>query len=59
MYKLGLKLEYFVGDNIGSNDTGIRCILQALRSDIRDPDSRRVRRIGHIINLVAKAFLFG
>jgi hypothetical protein len=27
MYDLGPKLGYFVGDNIGSNDTGIRCIL--------------------------------
>jgi hypothetical protein len=59
MYEIGPKLGYFVGDNIGSNDTGVRCILQALRPDIRDPDSRRVRCIGHIINLVAKAFLFG
>ena len=58
MYEIGPKLGYFVGDNIGSNDTGICCIFQALCSDIRDSDSRRVRCIGHIINLVAKAFLF-
>jgi hypothetical protein len=59
MYELGPKLGYFVGDNIGSNDTGIRCILQVLRPDIQDLDSRRVRCIGHIINLAARAFLFG
>jgi hypothetical protein len=29
-----------------------------LRSDIEDPDSRRVRYFKHIINLAAKAFLF-
>ena len=27
MYELGPKLGYFVGDNIGSNNTAIRCIL--------------------------------
>ena len=26
---------------------------------MKDPDSRRVRYLGHIINLAAKAFLFG
>jgi hypothetical protein len=30
-----------------------------LRPDIKNPDSRRVRCLGHIINLAAKAFLFG
>jgi hypothetical protein len=53
------KLGFFQGDNAGTNDTAIRCILQALRPDIRDPGKRRVRCLGHIINLAARAFLFG
>jgi hypothetical protein len=30
-----------------------------MRPDIKEPDNRRIRYIKHIINLVAKAFLFG
>jgi hypothetical protein len=33
-------------------------ILVHLRSDITNSDSRRVKCVGHIINLAAKAFLF-
>jgi hypothetical protein len=58
-FDLGPKLGFFIGDNIGTNNTAVRCILKELRPDIEDPDSRRVRCIGHIINLVARAFLFG
>lgn len=53
------KLGYFIADNAGNNDTCIRTILAKHRPDIKDPDSRRVRCLGHIINLAAKAFLFG
>jgi hypothetical protein len=53
------KLGYFIADNDGRNDTCIRAILRKHRPDIKDPDSRRVRCLGHIINLTAKAFLFG
>jgi hypothetical protein len=53
------KLGYFIADNDGRNDTCIRTILRKHRPDIKDPDSRRVRCLGHIINLAAKAFLFG
>jgi hypothetical protein len=57
---LGIKdqLGFFIGDNIGLNNTTIRVILRKLRPNIKDPDSRRVRCLGHIINLAAKAFLF-
>jgi hypothetical protein len=58
MYELGPKLGYFISDNIGSNDTAVRVILQALRPNIQDPDNRRVKCISYIINLVTKAFLF-
>src|SRR5436305_9466226 len=53
------RIGYFVGDNNRRIDTAIRAILAQLRPDLKDPDSRRVRYLGHIINLAAKAFLFG
>jgi hypothetical protein len=52
-------LGCFIGDNDATNDVVIRCVLTKLRKDIKDPGSRRVRCLGHIINLAAKAFLFG
>ena len=59
LFDLTTNLGYFIGDNDPSNDVAIRCILRSIRPDIKDPDSRRVRCLGHVINLVAKAFLFG
>ena len=53
------QIGYFVGDNDVRIDTVIRVILAQLRPDLKDPDSRRVRYLGYIINLAAKAFLFG
>ena len=53
------RLGFFIGDNASTNDTAIRAILNQLRPDIEESDSRRVRCFGHIINLAAKAFLFG
>jgi len=53
------QLGFFQADNADTNDTAIRCILRTLRPDIRDPDKRRVRCIGHIVNLAARAFIFG
>ena len=53
------RLGYFIGDNAGPNDTCWRAICRKLRPDIKEPDSRRVRCLGHILNLAAKAFLFG
>jgi hypothetical protein len=54
-----LKLGYFIADNDARNDIYIRAILRKYRFNIKDPDSRRVRCLGYIINLAAKAFLFG
>jgi hypothetical protein len=48
-----------MGDNAALNDVAVRHILREIRPDIKEPDGRRVRCLGHIINLVAKAFLFG
>lgn len=53
------KLGYFTCDNATSNDVAIRYILKRLRPDIKHPESRRVRCLGHILNLAVKAFLFG
>jgi hypothetical protein len=53
------KLGYFTCDNAASNDVAIQHILKRLRPDIKHPESRRVRCLGHILNLAVKAFLFG
>ena len=57
-YLLKAKLGYFITDNASSNDTCITEIIDLIRPDL-DAKERRLRCIGHIINLVAKAFIFG
>ena len=54
VYRLG----YFVCDNATSNDTAIRDILKS-RGIVNEKDRRRLRCLGHIVNLAAQAFLFG
>jgi hypothetical protein len=54
-----IKLGYFCTDNATTNDKTIAIIMERLRPDIQHPQKRRVRCLGHIINLAAKAFLFG
>jgi hypothetical protein len=51
------KLGFFITNNVSNNNTCVRAICQSL--DIKNPDTRRVRYLDHIINLAAKAFLFG
>jgi hypothetical protein len=58
-YQLTSNLGYFITNNVTTNDTIIRSILQALLPDIKDLNNRRIRYFIYIINLVAKAFLFG
>jgi len=54
----GNQIGWFILDNASSNDTCVTEILKALR--INDTvERRRLRCLGHIINLGAKAFLFG
>ena len=54
----GNQVGWFVLDNASSNDTCVAEILKAL--GINDTlESRRLRCLGHIFNLAAKAFLFG
>jgi hypothetical protein len=54
----GNQIGWFVLDNASSNDTCVAEILKAL--GISDTvERRRLRCLGHIINLAAKAFFFG
>jgi len=50
-----------VGDNASSNDTCVKALYTQLDPAMRttDVEARRMRCLGHILNLVAKAFLFG
>ena len=52
------KLGCYIGDNADSNDTAWKATLAVLHPD-RDPMASRSRCLGHIINLAAKAFIFG
>ena len=52
------RLGYYIRDNYGANDTCLRAICRKLRPDIKDLNSRRVRCLEYILNLIAKAFLF-
>lgn len=52
-------LGYFTTDNATNNDVAIEVVLRRLRPDIKNPKQRRMRCLGHILNLAAKAFLFG
>jgi len=58
LYELQDRLGYFVLDNITSNDTCVREILEYLQPRL-DPKKRRLRCFGHILNLAVKAFLSG
>ncbi|OLL23796.1 putative AC transposase [Neolecta irregularis DAH-3] len=55
-YGLRSKLGYFVSDNHPSNDKMLRHIAEEIPGF--NPINRRIRCNGHIINLVATAFLF-
>ena len=58
-YKLGPRLGYCILDNAGDNDTCLRAIEEHLHIQgiIWDADAHRLRCFGHIINLVASAFI--
>ena len=45
-------------DNINSKDVCVREILAKLQPNL-DPEKYYLRCFGHIVNLAAKAFLFG
>jgi hAT family C-terminal dimerisation region len=51
-------IGFFVLDNASSNDTAVRAIL-TVQGRLNEYNYRRLRCLGHIINLAARAFLFG
>ena len=55
------RLGYFTLDNASNNDTMLEAIADRLANlgIPFDPKKRRIRCLGHIINLVVKSFLFG
>jgi len=57
-FSIADKVGYFQADNAGNNDTCVQAIL-----DVISPSTpaiyQRLRCFGHVINLSAKAFLFG
>lgn len=55
-YEVGSKLGYFMLDNAESNDTCLEALARWFPMDV---SSRRLRCIGHIINLVVRAVIFG
>lgn len=57
-YALKEKLGYFITDNASSNDICVAEIIYLIQPDL-DLGERRLRCMGHIINLIAKAFIFG
>jgi hypothetical protein len=57
-YKLTDRISYFILDNISSNNIYVREILTKLRPNLTK-ENRRLRYFGYIINLAAKAFVFG
>ncbi|KAJ6436371.1 transposase-like protein [Purpureocillium lavendulum] len=56
-YGIGEKLGSFVMDNADDNDKCLEVLQRSFPSI--DPQADRIRCIGHIINLVDKALLFG
>jgi hypothetical protein len=53
------RLGFFIADNAAKNNTIIRAIITYLYPNIKNPNSKRIRYLDYIINLIVKAFLFG
>jgi hypothetical protein len=58
-YYIQASLGCFVLDNATSNDTAVQAIGEAYKWPRGEYKQRRLRCMGHIINLVAQAFLLG
>jgi hypothetical protein len=58
-FNLSDKLGVFIGDNVGNIDTVVECLVGEFWPNEVGMEARRARCIAHIINLAAKAFLFG
>jgi hypothetical protein len=55
-FKISDRVGYFVADNASNNDAALRQIAKEI--DV-DPSRQRIRCSAHILNLVAKAILYG
>ena len=55
-YNIQSRVGYFVTDNAGNNDTALDLISEELDFNAKH---RRLRCMGHILNLVARSILFG
>lgn len=60
-YRIGKKIGFFVLDNAKNNDTAVDLILQALYPQMTTEQrvGRRLRCLGHVINLSAQKFILG
>jgi hypothetical protein len=60
-YEISDKLGFFTLDNAGTNDTCLHTFLSACLPNVTNDEvkARRIRCFGHVLNLAAKAFLFG
>lgn len=56
-FEIEQHIGYFISDNVPSNDLAVDAICRTL--GIANAAERRLRCLGHILNLTAKAFLFG
>jgi hypothetical protein len=52
------RLGFFISDNASENNTVIRAIIAHLYFNEKNLNFKRVKCLGYIINLAAKAFLF-
>ena len=52
----GTNLGYFVLDNAPNNDT---TLVELSKSMGFDPKAKRLRCMGHVLNLIAEAYLYG
>ena len=60
-YKIGSRIGFFVLDSASTNDTCVEIILKTLYPKMNEKQRRRrrLRCLGHIVNLAARAFLLG
>jgi len=59
-FKLGKHIRYFVIDNATNNDPAINIVLKHFfpGMPLKRQNAQRLQCLGHMINLVAKVFLF-
>lgn len=60
-YEIASKIRYFMCDNASSNDTCVNNVLRAISPElsIAQRNARRLRCLGHVVNLCARALLIG